>query len=525
MNRPLLSAASAFTTHRRDVILGGASLALLSWLPRVVTGAVQRSPRFETNPFTLGVASGDPAPDGMVLWTRLAPRPTDGGGLPPEVYEVHWELAADDQLRQIVQRGSALATPQLGHSVHVEVEGLSPDRWYWFRFRCGDAESVIGRTRTVPTLETMPERLRLAFISCQHYEQGLYTGYQHMNREELDLIFHLGDYIYENGGRDGLVRKHTPGEINSLEDYRNRHAQYRTDEFLQGAHARCPWLVVWDDHEVDNNYAGAISEEASVDADSLLLRRANAYQAYYEHMPLRRRSLPAGPDMQLYRRLQYGQLANFAMLDTRQYRSDQPNGDGTKPLSEGVFDPQATVLGTKQERWLMNGLLQSTAQWNALAQQIMMARVDRKVGEEAAFSMDQWSGYDAPRKRLLRFLADRRVPNPVVLTGDIHSNWVNDLKLDFNYPDEPTIATEFVGTSISSSGNGTQEPKGLKELMAENPFVKFHNAERGYVSCEITAKVWRSDYQVVEYVDRPGAPLVTRASFVVENGSPGAQRV
>lgn len=525
MSTSRLKLASELHSHRREFLLAGASLAVLPWLSRISPGAVSNRPHFDSDPFTLGVASGEPAPDGMVLWTRLAPRPLEGGGLPPEIYPVEWEIAADDSMKKIIRRGTELATPQLAHSVHVEVHGLEPDRWYWYRFRCGDAQSIIGKTRTTPALDALPDRLRFAFVSCQSYEQGLYTGYDHMQREDLDLVVHLGDYIYEYGGKEGKVRKHTEGEIMSLDDYRNRHAQYRTDPHLQAAHAQFPWLVVWDDHEVDNNYAGAISEEKSVDSAALLSRRANAYQAYYEAMPLRRSSLPNGPDAQLYRQLPYGRLANIQMLDTRQYRSDQPCGDGNKPLLEDVFDPKASLLGDVQERWLMSGLLNSTAEWNILGQQVMMARVDRKAGEDSLFAMDQWCGYDVARKRLLKFIAERRVPNPIVLTGDIHSNWVNDLKVDFNYPDDPTIATEFVGTSISSSGNGTAEPKGLSDLYAENPFVRFHNAERGYVSCEVTSETWRSDYQVIEYVDKPGAPLITRASFIVESGHAGAQKV
>lgn len=523
MTRPTLSLAADLTTNRRDFILSGASLAVLGWLGSIAQGSIQRRPKLAADPFPLGVASGDPTADGVVLWTRLAPEPLEGGGLPDEVIEVAWELAHDESFGQIVRRGTALATPQLGHSVHVELAGLEPDRWYWYRFMTGDARSPVGRTRTLPLPTVMPARLRFAFASCQHYEQGLFTAYEHMAREDLDLVLHLGDYIYEYAGRDNLVRKHAGPELTTLEHYRNRYAQYRLDEHLQHMHALCPWLVVWDDHEFDNNYAGDVSEESSVSPAEFLLRRANAYQAYYEHMPLRRRCLPRGPEMRLFRRAGFGRLAEFHMLDTRQYRTDQPNGDGNKPLIGDVFHPGATLLGERQERWLMSGLLHSSAHWNVLGQQVMMARVDRTAGEAANFSMDQWAGYDVARKRLLAFLSERRVPNPVVLAGDIHSNWVNDLHVDFDRPDNPVVASEFVGTSISSGGNGTQNPQNLAALLAENPFVRFHNAERGYVCCTVTPREWRSDYQVVEYVDRPGAPLVTRGSFVVESGRPGAK--
>ena len=369
----------------------------------------------------------------------------------------------------------------------------------------------------------MPEKLRFAFASCQHWESGLFTAYEHMAQEDLDMVMHLGDYIYENGGKDGGVRRHTEGEIMSLDDYRNRHAQYKTDPHLQAAHALCPWLVVWDDHEVDNNYAGDISEKEDVTPAELLIRRANGYQAYYESMPLRRTSIPYGPNMLLYRNLPYGRLVDFAMLDTRQYRSDQPNGDGIKPLSGAALDPRTTMLGDTQEQWLMNTLLQSTSNWNAMGQQVILARVDAKPGPEQAFSMDKWASSDVATKRLMSFLAERRIPNPIVLTGDIHSNWVNDLKVDFDKPDGPTVGTEFVGTSISSGGNGRQTYERTESMLAENPFVKFHNLERGYVSCTVTPSEWRSDYRVVEFVDKPGAPLITRRSFVVESGRPGAK--
>ena len=510
---------------RRQAILSGISLAALPWLGQQSKANAGFGHRFADNPFTLGVASGDPSSDGVVLWTRLAPDPLNGGGLPPENFPVRWELAEDDAFRSIVQSGTELATAALGHSVHVEVRGLQPDSWYWFRFHAGDAVSRTGRTRTMPAADALPERLKLCFASCQHYETGLFTAYEHMAAENPDLVLHLGDYIYEYEGKDNRIRKHSGPEITTLEHYRNRYAQYRMDPQLQTMHALCPWLVVWDDHEFDNNCAGAISEEKGVSSADFLLRRANAYQAYYENMPLRKPAIPAGPDMLLYRTLDYGRLARIEMLDTRQYRSDQPNGDGLKPLTGAALDPAATMLGEQQERWLLQELSTSKSLWNVLGQQVMMGRVDRVPGADRKFSMDQWSGYDVARTRLLAALAERRIANPIVLTGDIHSNWVNDLLTDFDRPNDPAVATEFVCTSISSGGNGVQKAAGHALLMSENPFVKFQNSERGYVSCEVTPKEWLSRYQVVEYVDRPGAPLVTRSAWTVEAGRAGAKQV
>ncbi len=488
---------------------------------------VVKRPSLQGNPFSLGVASGDPNETSLVIWTRLAPKPLEaGGGMPlADVVAVPWEVAEDEGFTKIVRRGESVAVPQLAHSVHVEVKGLEPDRWYWYRFHVGSDTSPVGRGRTMPAPRSAPEQLRFAFASCQHYETGLYTAYEHMAREELDLVLHLGDYIYEGATRTGQVREHTGDEIRSLDDYRIRHALYKTDAHLQAAHARFPWAVTWDDHEFDNNYATLISEESDVDPAEFRARRTNAYQAYYEHMPLRHATVPTGPHLRLYRRLRFGQLAEFNLLDTRQYRTDQPNGDGAKPLKEGALDPAATLLGERQENWLCRGLIQSPCRWNVLAQQIMMARVNFDPGGEGRYSMDQWSGYDVARRRLLQFLADRRVANPLVLTGDIHSNWCNNLLVDFDQVDAPPVATEFVGTSISSAGNGGPLTPERQKAVDGNPFVKFHSNERGYVRCTLTAAQCRADYQAVPYVDRPGAPLETRASFVVQSGHAGAVRV
>lgn len=489
---------------------------------------VLKNPSLGANPFTLGVASGEPAENGFVIWTRLAPKPTEGGGMPNAAIAVRWEVAEDEGFTRVVRKGESIALPQLGHSVHVEVEGLQPDRWYWYRFGVASETSPVGRGRTTPKRGDVPAKLRFAFASCQHFESGLFTAYQHMAKDDLDLVIHLGDYIYENAGSANRVRRHVGPEIRTLEHYRNRHAQYKTDPHLQATHARFPWVVTWDDHEVDNNYAGDIAEDLRVKVPELLARRANAYQAYYEHMPLRRRCVPAGPDMLLYRRIRYGLLSEFSVLDTRQYRSDQPNGDGRKPQTGAAIDPKTTMLGDAQERWLTRGLIQSPCRWNVLAQQVMMARVNLSLspGAEPTFSMDQWPGYEAQRRRILDFFATRRVANPVVLTGDIHSNWCNDLVANPAEPDKPPVAVEFVGTSISSSGDGqaTLDPR-MTRILAENPFVKFHGQQRGFVRCEVTPQNWRTDYQVVEYVTRPGAPLLTRASFLVENGQPGVKKV
>ena len=339
--------------NRRSCIVGSVS-ALLA----LGAGRVLGSPHFSGYPFKLGVASGDPAADGFVLWTRLAPDPLHGGGMANDSVSVHWRVAEDEAMTKVVAQGEAIAAAGLGHSVHVEVGGLKPDRWYWYEFKAGGELSPRGRTRTLerpdrPAAETSP--LKMAFASCQHYEAGYYTAFEHMAAEAPDLVLHLGDYIYEGPAREGQVRSHLGPEIRTLEEYRNRHAQYKTDPALQAIHAAAPWVVTWDDHEFDNNYAADIPEEKGpATREDFLKRRAAAYQAYYEHMPLRASSIPEGPGMRLYRSIRHGKLVNFHLLDTRQYRTDQPHGDGLKPAGADTMDPAGTILGSTQRNWLLN---------------------------------------------------------------------------------------------------------------------------------------------------------------------------
>lgn len=520
MSLPYYALPDSQLMNRRKFFRVTGSLAAAAAWSSVSAQTVVRNPKLSAYPFQLGVASGDPSPDGAVLWTRLAPEPLNGDGMPMDAVEVSWQVAEDDKFRKVVQKGTTVATPNWGHSVHVELQGLRPDRWYWYQFKVGSETSPVGRTRTAPSFYATVDQLRFAFASCQHWESGYYTAYEHMVKEDLDLIIHLGDYIYENGGRDGQIRKHHGTEIFTVEDYRNRYAQYKTDAALQAAHAAAPWLMTWDDHEVDNNYADDISEKPDVSPAELLQRRANAYKAYYEHMPLRRAQLPHGPDMPLYRRVPFGNLADFFVLDTRQYRSDQPCGDKTQEPCPEMFTPGTTILGEHQRSWLMNGLEHSATHWNVLAQQVMVAMLDRQPGPGVQLSMDKWSAYELERRDFLNFLHDAQINNPVVLTGDIHKNYVCELIRDFDDLDGKSVGTEFVGTSISSAGDGFDQPKDIGGLLADNPFLKYHNGERGYVSCTVDKKEWRSDYRTVPYVTRKGAPINTRGSFVVESGRP-----
>lgn len=518
------SSAGRGPVTRRRMLLGGAAGAAvmgasaLGAAPGWADARIASRRQVPGQPFTLGVASGDPLPDGVVLWTRLAPEPLAGGGMPDRPVPVQWQVAADENFRQVVASGSELARPQAAHSVHAEVAGLRPGADYFYRFRAGSAISPVGRTRTAPDPGSSPARFAFAFTSCQSYASGLYTAHGHLAGEDLDLVVQLGDYIYEGGPRPDAVRRHEgDGEPVTLVEYRNRHAQYKTDPNLQDAHGAFPWVVVFDDHEVDNNWADEVPQDPDRQSrEQFLARRAAAFAAYYEHMPLRRSSLPRGIDIALYRRFTFGDLVDFHVLDTRQYRSDQV-GDARRD------EPDRTMLGAEQEAWLRDAVAGPTARWNVLAQQVFFSQRDFVAGPDTNFSNDAWDGYLVERNALRDHLAAAVTSNPVVLTGDVHANYVCDVKADFDDPDSATVATELVGTSISTGGDGQDQRPGDSVQLDENPHIKFINRNRGYVRNTVTPADWTADFRVVDYVTRPGAPVRTRASYTIENGRPGAQ--
>jgi alkaline phosphatase D len=513
------------TPSRRQVLAAGAAaggLLLLGARSRADASPLgaAASPGGLAPPFTLGVASGDPAPDGMVLWTRLAPDPLNGGGMPEHPVAVEWEIARDERMRHVVRRGVELAVPASAHSVHAEVSGLEPASWYFYRFRAAGHLSPVGRTRTAADRRGRPDRLRFAFVSCQNFQDGLWPAYRAIADDDLDLVVHLGDYIYEEGVSATAIRQHNSPETMTLADYRNRHALHKSDPALRQVHQAFPWLPTFDDHELENNYAGAVPENPA-EAAGFLARRAAAYQAYWEHLPLRRAQRPQGPDMRLFRRSTHGDLVEFQVLDTRQFRTDQPCGDGLTARCPAALDPAATMTGPEQERWLLDGLDRSRARWNVIAQQVMFGRIDFLAGPGSVFNMDQWDGYVAARNRILGFLHHRRPSNPVVLSGDIHSSWADDLKADFDDPGSATVGSELVGTSISSSFSPAFIPPILAAL-PENPHIKFFDgAHRGYVRCDVSRSTWRADFRGASSVTEADAPVSTLASFEIENGTPG----
>jgi len=507
------------SVSRRRMLLGGAGLLGASALGPPAWG--QDRPRrggAVRAPFTLGVASGDPTPDGVVLWTRLAPDPLAGGGMPNRPVPVQWQVATDENFRRVVARGTELARPEWAHSVHTELAGLRPGAEYFYRFKTGPETSPVGRTKTAPSSGAALDRFAFAFTSCQNYASGLYTAHAHLADEDLDLVVQLGDYIYEGGPNPDQPRQHEgDGEPVTLGEYRNRHAQYRTDTNLQDAHGAFPWIVVFDDHEVDNNWADEVPQDPELQSrEAFLARRAAAFQAYYEHMPLRRSSMPRGIDIQLYRRLAFGNLVDFHVLDTRQYRSDQV-GDPQRA------DPARTILGDEQEAWLRQALAGPTARWNVLAQQVFFSQRDFVAGPGTNFSDDAWDNYLVERNSLRDHIAAVGTSNPVVLTGDVHANYVCDVKADFDDPASTTVATELVGTSISTGGDGEDQRPDDQVQLAENPHIKFLNRNRGYVRNVVTPTEWTADFRVVDFVTRPGAPVRTRATYLIEEGRPGAE--
>ena len=501
------------------------------WLPR----SAWSQAAFSGNPFSIGVASGSPTHDSVVLWTRLMapglmPLP-DAGPV-----TVRWELAHDEGFSRIVQAGQTPALPELAHSVHVEVAGLDPDRWYWYRFMAGDVASPAGRTRTFPAPHAPAQKLRLAYASCQRWEHGYFSAYRHMLREDLDAVLFLGDYIYEYPNASRAVRVPTGGWVTTLDDYRQRYALHKGEPELQAMHAACPWLMAWDDHEVQNDYAGRQAGDGPGVMD-FMARRAAAYQAFYEHMPVRASVLTraitgmaAGAEMRMYWQQRFGQLATIVLLDDRQYRDPQACTRGGRLGSSQVDpgtcaawnDPSRTLLGAAQERWVDAELARAGAGWTIIGQQTLFGQRDFRLGPGQSLWNDGWDGYAAARQRLIDSLQRHRVANPVLLGGDVHENWVGHVKADYGRPDSAALGVEFCGTSITSR-SGTKQT--VSQLLAENPHFVFADTERkGYGVAEFTPQRVTTTLRVVDDVTQRETRIETLARFVVEAGRHQVER-
>ncbi|HYN08300.1 MAG TPA: alkaline phosphatase D family protein [Vicinamibacterales bacterium] len=504
----------------------GASLSLA-----LVSGhSLFSAQRFRDNPFTLGVASGDPAPGGAVLWTRLAPDPTDPASLGQQAIPVRWRVATDESMRHLVASGTAIAPAELSHSVHVEVNGLQPGRDYFYQFDLASEESAIGHFRTAPAERDRIQTLRFAFVTCQDWPSGYYVAYRDMAENDLDLVLHLGDYTYEYGiqasNRRGGVPRAFREPCLDLRTYRLRHTLYKLDPDLQAAHAKFPFLVIWDDHEVANDYSG-LAPEFDSPSPEFAARRAAAYQAYYEHMPIRLTvaQFPSA-GLQIYRGIRYGTLAEFSMLDDRQYRSDNPCGDGEALRCDEALRDNYTMLGEEQERWLSRRFARSSARWNIVGQQLLIAELEHTLPgyPDEWYWNDAWDGYPQARARLLSEVVKTKVENPVFLTGDWHSTFVNDLKLDFKDASSPTIATEFVTPAITTGGDATPYGPYYAPMIPFNPHIKYYEGDqRGYFMATVTPERMSLDLRFMTSVEDPRGVGYTAGSWVVEDGQPGAQ--
>lgn len=508
-------------TRRHFLSTGGTVTALgLAGAPAIL----KAQSWFLDYPFKLGVASGDPAPDGFVIWTKLAPEPfAPHGGMPLSALPVAWEVASDERFATIVAKGETLARPELGHSVHVEVTGLEADRPYWYRFKLGSDRSLYGRARTLPRPGASVSGLKFGVCGCQHYESGLFTAYRHLAQEDLAFVFHYGDFIYEyrydyaydKGQPVPKVRDHRLRALYSVDDYRAHYAQYLLDLDLQAARARHSFLSTFDDHEVENNWVSDLVQNGDVPPEIFALRRQAAMQAWYEYMPVRAAMIPRGPLITANRAFNYGNLVAMNLLDTRSFRTDQPCGDGFKPHCPGVSDPKASVLGQAQEAWLDANLGRRDATWTCIAQQIMVMPLDRRRyadEKEKILNLDSWAGYDAPRNRLMSRLG--KIDNAVVLTGDEHQNFAGLL-----YDRDKPVAAESVVTSITSGGDGQDVRPGSDTMLANNPQLKFINDQRGYAVCEVTPEAWKTHFMVLDKVSKPGGTLSRRATATVPRGS------
>jgi alkaline phosphatase D len=508
-----LDHSASLTLSRREFLgFMGAALAA-SACGSFEQESAPRAPLLPSNPFKLGVASGDPTSDGIVLWTRLAPEPVDGGGMPDERVPVIWEISRRADFYDIETYGWAWADPQWGHSIHLDASGLEPNTWYYYRFRVGsDWVSPVGRTRTFPRPGDSPERLRVATASCQNYRHGYYHAHRFMADEDVDLVAFLGDYIYESGVTGG-VRDHDGPRPTTLEGFRNRYGLYKSDRDLQAAHHAFPWVLTWDDHEVVNNYADVEIRGASSVEEARAVRAA-AYQAYYEHMPLRIPSPDEPADMQIYRRLQFGDLVNLIVLDGRQYRTEQGCDGEIGPSCPELFEPERTMLGAEQRAWLEASLRSSQTTWNGLLQQTVFGSLNLGGG---VANPDQWDGYAHERQRLLSLFAEAQVNNVVVHTGDIHTGIFFTLHEEADDFDSPVVGVECVSTSISS--NGIEEMgfpvETIERVVDRMKNILHFDRQRGYCVCEYTPEKMRVEYRTVSTVKERRAELATNAVLEV----------
>lgn len=507
---------------RRELHRAAIWLALGS-MAAPLRARAQGAPRWTANPFALGVASGQPRPDSVVLWTRLVPSQADDA-IGDGALVVKHEIFADAELRRPVARGETVTDASRAHSVHVVAQGLQPQRDYWYRFTCGNGVSKVGHTRTAPAEGADVRRMRFALGSCQHYEQGYFAAHREIGGRELDFVLFVGDYIYEGSNPNNAIRQHGTRTPHTLDQYRDRHALYKSDADLQAAHAAHPWILTWDDHEVVNDYADD-RDPAYTEPERFLRRRAAAYQAYFEHMPLA--LPPQGAAMRIHDRFAWGRLAELWTLDCRQFRSHHacpdPERDHGRTLVEcaELDDGKRTMLGADQERWIKQGLAGSTRQWKLVGQSTQMSAAGFDTPEGRKVWTDGWDGYPEARRRFLQGADSAGVRDLVVLGGDVHRHVAADLRVRSNDRASPIVASEFVGGSVTSRGASLAS---MDRMRRDNPDVKHARGdERGYALFELTPGRMQCEFRTTQHPVQERATFATQASYVVEAGRAGVQ--
>ena len=496
-----------------NTLLGLSSTRLMAPLAAAI--------EFSANPFTLGIASGDVTDSSAVLWTRLAPEPLEAdGGMEPYAIPVQWELALDPKMSRVIRRGEAIATPTLAHSVHVELDGLEPGCEYWYRFSVLSHSSPIGRTKTLPCGNSHLDSLRFITACCQNYTHGYFIAYEHMIRDKPDFIIHLGDYFYDTSfGVDDFRHHEVEKQPVTVADFRRRHARYKTDKHLQHAHAEIPFFTTIDNHD-------AIED---MDPDKFA-QRAAAYQAWYEHMPVRGYKAAGDNYFNLHRQISLGDLAQISLLDGRQFRdsreicdnNDYPNyGFGNyRERCAAVFDEDRSMLGKEQEQWLAESLGQNQSTWNVIASPGPYLPFRYYFDGKELSYIGAWDIYPANRKRIAEILETTEVGHPIILSGDVHSFWAVDGSLTKD-PNERIPVVEFVTSSISANWP-EQLAKPVTDNLPHNPQVKFYDPDkRGYLLHDVTETEWKTTARAMEDVRNEQSPALDLASFLVRKGKPG----
>ncbi len=516
---------------RRGLLANAAAMAFMSLLEKPTSASEDLAPKFSNYPFTLGIASGDPTSGGFVLWTRIAPHPFDPDALSAGRFPVTWEVATDQSFKNLIQSGVSYAYKKNAYAVHTTVYGLKPNYQYFYRFHVGGETSPTGRAKTLPIIGAKTEKFRFATACCQSITDGHFAAYRDIASMDLDLLLHTGDYIYEQDWVGG-DRRLPIEEALDLKGYRELYAAYKIDPLLQAAHASSCWMTIWDDHELENDWGGDYSpdyRDLANGAEAFVRRKAAAFKAYFEHMPLGLEARPARNKLRLNRRAIVGDLVQFDLLDCRQYRSppaceNEPRTfRGFTELCSEALSAERSMLGADQQVWLDRGLGHFPVKWNALVQTTQFAPFDFLKGPTTAFDMDVWDGFSANRQQIIDTMVQRNIENAVSLGGNIHAFYSGLVHQNpFDATTKP-IMTEIVSTSLSSGGGGDARYENTISQFGENLSANFfENRKRGYVLSEVTPKEWTSQLRTVNNPYDPASDCETLRTVTIESGKVAA---